>query len=82
MVVGMTTVLMFLLFMILLLKIVANLTKASTAREIKAIEEGKKRLKREREWEKRAAASDQDEDIVVISAAIAAYEAEKFAISK
>ena len=44
----------------------------------------KERMKREREQAKLAklAADDSDEDIVVISAAIAAYEAERLAIPR
>jgi len=82
MVVGMTTVLMFLLFMILLIQIAARLTKDVTARELQAIEAEKERMKREREMEKKAAAAagDDDNDIVVITAAIAAFEAERAAV--
>ena len=81
MVVGMTTVVLFLLFMILLIQLFANLTKGVTQREIQALEEEKERFRQEREREKLAAqaADDSDEDIVVISAAIAAFEAEKAA---
>ncbi len=81
MVVGMTTVLLFLIFMILLIQLFANLTKGVTDRELKALEDEKERLKLEREREKLAAAAadDSDEDIVVITAAIAAFEAEKAA---
>ncbi|PIE65119.1 MAG: sodium pump decarboxylase subunit gamma [Desulfobacterales bacterium] len=83
MVVGMTTVLLFLMFMILLIQFVAYLTRDITAREIQAIEEEKARLKREKEERARLAqaADDSDEDIVVISAAIAAFEAERAAVS-
>lgn len=83
MVVGMTTVLLFLTFMILLIQLFAHLTKGNTARELQALEDEKERLKQEREQERRAAltaataADDSDEDIVVISAAIAAFEAER-----
>ena len=79
MVVGMTTVLLFLTFMILLIQLAARLTKDVTARELQAIEAEKQRLKREREMAKQAAAGDDDVDIVVITAAIAAYEAERAA---
>jgi len=84
MVVGMTTVVMFLLFMILLIQVVARLTKDVTARELQAIEAEKERMKREREMEKQAAAAaavaDDDNDIVVMTAAIAAFEAERAAV--
>lgn len=79
MVVGMTTVLMFLMFMILLIQLAAHLTKGVTAREMRAIEDEKKRIKREREMAKLAATED-DNDIVVITAAIAAFEAERAAV--
>ena len=82
MVVGMTTVLLFLMFMILLIQLVAYLTKDATARELQAIEDEKARLRREKEKARLAAAADDsDEDIVVISAAIAAFEAERAAVS-
>lgn len=84
MVVGMTTVLMFLMFMILLIQLAARLTKDITARELQAIEAEKERMKHEREMEKQAAAAaaagDDDNDIVVITAAIAAFEAERAAV--
>ncbi len=79
MVVGMTTVLLFLSFMILLIEFAARLTKDITAREVQAIADEKARLKQLREMEKLAAADD-DDHIVVISAAIAAYEAERAAV--
>ena len=80
MVVGMTTVLLFLTFMILLIQLVAHLTREITARELQAMEDERERLKQEREREKLAAAiDDSDEDIVVITAAIAAFEAQRAA---
>lgn len=81
MVVGMTTVLLFLTLMIWLIQLAAFLARGNTARELQAIEEDRARLKRERE-QKKLAADDSDEDIVVITAAIAAYEAERLAISR
>jgi len=81
MVVGMTTVLLFLMLMILLIQLAAYLAKGSTARELQAIEDERERLKKERE-QKRLAAEDGDEDIVVITAAIAAFEAEHLAIAR
>lgn len=80
MVVGMTTVLMFLMLMILLIQLAARLTKDVTARELQAIDAEKERMKREREMEKQAAAAGDDNDIVVITAAIAAFEAERAAV--
>jgi oxaloacetate decarboxylase gamma subunit len=81
MVVGMTTVLLFLMLMILLIQLAAYLAKGSTARELQAIEDERERLKKERE-QKRLAVDDGDEDIVVITAAIAAFEAEQLAIAR
>lgn len=81
MVVGMTTVLLFLTLMIWLIKLAAFLAKGATARELQAIDEERARTKRERE-QKKLAADDSDEDIVVITAAIAAFEAERLAISR
>ena len=78
MVVGMTTVLMFLMLMILLIQLAAWLTKDVTARELQAIENEKERLRQQREREKQAAAEG-DDDIAVITAAIAAFEAERAA---
>jgi len=79
MVVGMTTVLLFLMLMILLIQIAARLTKNVTARELKAIEDEKELSKQMRKMEKLAAEGD-DNDIVVITAAIAAFEAERAAV--
>jgi len=79
MVVGMTTVLLFLILMVVLIQLVATLTKGVTARELQAIQDERERLRKEKERQKSAAAADQDEDIVVITAAIAAFEAERAA---
>ncbi len=78
MVVGMTTVCLFLILMILLIQFAAKLTRDVTARELQAIEDEKLRLKKLREMEKQAAAGG-DDDIVVITAAIAAFEADRAA---
>ncbi len=78
MVVGMTTVLLFLTFMILLIQLSARLTKDVTARELQAIEGEKTRLRQQREREKLAAEEGND-DIAVITAAIAAFEADRAA---
>jgi oxaloacetate decarboxylase gamma subunit len=78
MVVGMTTVCLFLILMILLIQLAAKLARNVTAREMQAIEEEKLRLKKLREMEKQAAEGG-DDDIAVISAAIAAFEADRAA---
>ena len=79
MVVGMTTVLLFLVLMVVLIQLVAILTKGVTARELQTIQDERERLRQEKERQKSAAAADRDEDIVVITAAIAAFEAERAA---
>lgn len=79
MVVGMTTVLLFLSFMILLIQLATRLTSEVTARELQAIDDEKNRIKRERAMAKLAADEGTD-DIVVITAAIAAFEAERATI--
>lgn len=81
MVVGMTTVLLFLSFMILLIQLAAYLARGFTARELEALQAEKERLRREKERE-RMAADDSDVDIVVITAAIAAFEAERAAVAR
>ena len=78
MVVGMTTVVLFLTFMILLIQAAAKLTKDITARDLQAIEDEKERLRQQRKMEKQAS-EEGDDDIVVITAAIAAFEAERSA---
>lgn len=79
MVVGMTTVMLFLSLMILFITLVAFLTRGSTAREITAIEEERALNAQNRKNGKTASSSGVDEDIAVITAAVAAYEAERFA---
>lgn len=79
MIVGMTTVMLFLLLMILFINVVALLTKSATTRELKEIELEKKLQAQKRKQAKEAATQDMDEDIAVIGAAVAAYEAERFA---
>ena len=83
--VGMGTVVLFLCFMILLLQLISKLTKEHTVREHDAIELERKLLaeaakakkKREREALSAPVMSDDEDDIAVIAAAIAAFEAEK-----
>jgi len=76
MVVGMTTVLCFLILMILLIQLAAYLTRSVTLRELQAIDDEKERRILEKE-RANLAAEDGGDDIVVISAAIAAFEAER-----
>lgn len=75
--IGMTTVMLFLILMVLLIQLTSYLTRGVTAREVESI-----RLEREIEAlrkKKAKDASDADEDIAVIAAAVAAYETERFA---
>lgn len=80
--VGMTTVLLFLSFTIVLIQLVSRLARGASARELEAI-----RLERERRGiaQRHTAgaiipsSSDLEDDIAVIAAAVAAYEAEAFA---
>jgi len=75
--IGMTTVLMFLSFMILLIQFVSYLTRDATAREIEGIRKEREILARKKK--KSSFSTDAGEDIAVIAAAVAAYETERFA---
>ena len=79
MVVGMTTVMLFLCLMILFIYLVAFLTRKSATREVEAIaaERALQALKRKKDRQGSSAGG--DEDIAVITAAVAAYESERFA---
>lgn len=83
MVVGMTTVMLFLVLMILFINLVSFLTRGSAAREVAAI--AKERAlqaanrKKAKEMTSEVTSNDADEDIAVIAAAVAAYERERFA---
>jgi oxaloacetate decarboxylase (Na+ extruding) subunit gamma len=79
MVVGMTTVMLFLCLMILFINLVSYLTRGSAAREVKAIADERALQALNRKKAKEATTQDADEDIAVIAAAVAAYEAERFA---
>jgi len=79
MVVGMTTVMLFLCLMILFINFVAMLTRGATARELDAIEKERELAALGRKKSKEATQGDADEDIAVITAAVAAYETERFA---
>ncbi len=81
MLVGMTTVMLFLMLMILFINLVAVLTKSAASRELELLEEEKnlQSLKRKQAKEATSKDIDMDEDIAVISAAVATYEAECFA---
>jgi sodium pump decarboxylase gamma subunit len=79
MVVGMTTVMLFLFLMILFINLVARLTRGSATRELAAIEMERELNARNRKKGQTASAGGADEDIAIIAAAVAAYEAERFA---
>ena len=79
MIVGMTTVMLFLCLMILFINFVAYLTKGEAAREIGELEKERALQALKRKQAKEAASVDADEDIAVIAAAVASYEAERFA---
>ncbi len=80
MIVGMTTVFLFLILMILVIQLVSRLTRGATSRELETIKLERELLARSRR--EKSGASDRDDDIAVISAAVAAYEAEHFARSR
>lgn len=83
--IGMTTVMLFLFLMIFLINVVARLTRGATQRELDAIKLERELLARNRKEktarQESAPAGDDDEEIAAIAAAVAAYEAEKFAVS-
>jgi len=79
MVVGMTTVMLFLCLMILFITLVSFLTRGSAAREREAIAEERALQALNRKKSKEITSEDADEDIAVIAAAVAAYEEERFA---
>ncbi len=79
MVVGMTTVMLFLCLMILFIYLVALLTRSSATREVETIAAERALQAQKRKKAQEGGAQNADEDIVVITAAVAAYESELFA---
>jgi oxaloacetate decarboxylase (Na+ extruding) subunit gamma len=79
MIVGMTTVMLFLSLMILFINLSAFLTKGQVAKEMERMETERKLAALKRKQAREAASGGLDEDIAVITAAVAAYEAERFA---
>lgn len=79
MVVGMTTVMLFLFLMILFINLVSFLTSGSAAREVEAIAVERKLQALNRKKATGATVQDVDEDIAVIAAAVVAYEVKRFA---
>ncbi len=78
MVVGMTTVMLFLCLMILFIYLVALLTRSSATREVETIAAERALQAQKRKKAKEGGAQNADEDIAVITAAVSAYESERF----
>jgi len=79
MIVGMTTVMLFLCLMILFINLISFLTRGSAVREVEAIAKERALQTLKRKKAKEGTAQSGDEDIAVIAAAVAAYERERFA---
>ncbi len=79
MVVGMTTVMLFLSLMILFISLVSYLTRDTATRELDKIRQERELQASNRKKAKESSSESGDEDIAVITAAVAAYEAERFA---
>lgn len=77
--VGMTTVVLFLILMIFLIQLVSRLTKGATNRELEAIKLERELLARRKK--EKLSQEGSDDEIAAIAAAVAAYEAERFAMS-
>lgn len=75
--VGMTTVVLFLTLMIFLIQLVSRLTQGVTARELEVIRLEREQLARSKR--EKLSGADEDDEIAAIAAAVAAYEAERFA---
>ena len=78
MIVGMTTVMLFLGLMICFINLVAYLTRGSAARELAAVQKERELQAQNRKKAKEIETGNVDEDIAVITAAVAAYEAQRF----
>ncbi len=79
MIVGMTTVMLFLCLMILFINLISFLTRGSAVREVEAIAKERALQTLKRKKAKEGTSQSADEDIAVIAAAVAAYERERFA---
>ena len=77
--IGMTTVMLFLLLMICLIQLVSYLTRGVAARELAAIKLERELMTRSRK--EKQSSQDADDDIAAITAAVTAFEMEKFARS-
>lgn len=78
MIVGMATVMLFLGLMICFINLVAYLTRGSAARELAAVQKERELQAQNRKKAKEIETGNVDEDIAVITAAVAAYEAQRF----
>lgn len=79
MIVGMTTVMLFLGLMIYCINLVAFLTRGAAAREMATAKRERELQAEKRRKSKESVAGGTDEDIAAIAAAVAAYEIERFA---
>ena len=75
--IGMTTVLLFLFLMIVLIQFVSYLTRDATSREMEGLREERELQAQRKKTTK--SSDDTEEDIAVIAAAVATFEAERFA---
>ncbi|MBU1567822.1 MAG: OadG family protein [Proteobacteria bacterium] len=80
MIVGMTTVMLFLVLMICFINLVAYLTRGSAAREVEVIRKERDiQVQNRKKAQQTITSSSADEDIAVIAAAVAAFEGERMA---
>ena len=77
MIVGMTTVMLFLGLMIYFINLVAFLTRNSALREMAAMKKERELQAQKRKKSKEPTINQGDEDIAVITAAVAAFEADR-----
>lgn len=77
--IGMTVVMLFLGLLVYAIGLVARLTKKSADRELEALRLERELLKKRNQAQTAATGSD---DIAAISAAVAAYEAERYGLRR
>ena len=81
--IGMTTVMLFLTLMIFLINVISRLTRGAATRELEAIRLERELLAKNRKArqarEETPQYGEMDDEIAAIGAAVAAYEAERFA---
>lgn len=78
--IGMITVMLFLTLTIYLIQLVSRLASGATAREMAAIKQERALLAKTRMEKQASTQGNSDEVIAAITAAVTAYEAEKFAL--